>query len=237
MAGLNIIYEDQHILAIDKPAGIICFGENEYQENESSMAKMLLETYPEQAQIGEPPRYGIAHRLDKETSGLLLIAKDNETLSWLQEGFKDHGVSKTYLALVTGKLPQSQGTIEAVIGRHPSDRTKQAAFLPIDPQAQKKGIRPAITNWKKVKEFANYTLVEAQPETGRRHQIRVHFQFIGHPLTGDKVYGFKDQPLPQGLTRHFLHAAKVSLKNKDGQTLTLECPLPPDLEIVLKNLK
>lgn len=231
MNELRIIYENNHLLAVDKPAGIICFPENDFQKNEPSVASML-----EGLTNCEAPRHGIAHRLDKETSGILLVAKDEGTLHWLQKAFEGHDIEKHYTALVCGIIPQSEGEIDAMIGRNPADRTKQKAFLSIDPLARKKGSREAKTIWKKLKEYTGFTLIEAIPKTGRRHQIRIHFQFIGHPLAGDKIYSYKDNKTPQGLTRHFLHASLVKFKTPDGQEIKIASELPEDLDKVIKSL-
>lgn len=236
MAELSVIYQDKDILAIEKPAGIICFPETDLQASEDSIAQQLIKQFPELHIPEMAPRFGIAHRLDKDTSGLLLIGKNISAFNRLQKMFEEHKIEKRYLALVSGNVVQNQGTIDTLIGRSPSDRTKQAAFLPIDPLAKKQGSRPAITDWKKIKNYPNFTLIEALPHTGRKHQIRVHFQFIGHPLAGDKIYGFKNQSLP-GLERHFLHAHALKFEDQNGQVIEIKSDLAPDLKKVLENLE
>lgn len=235
MSELTLIYQDSDLLVVEKPAGIICFPENE--ESEPGLIAQIIKQFPDIAQVGSAPRFGIAHRLDKETSGILLVARNNEMLAHLQKCFEDRQTQKKYLTLVAGQVKQKEGEIDALIGRNPSDRTKQAAFLPIGPQAQKTGLRSAQTSWKKVQEFRGFTLLEAMPKTGRRHQIRVHMAFIGHPIAGDKLYSFKGQETPMGLNRHFLHAAYLKIPLPDGTSKEFRSPLPPDLQQIIDNLE
>ena len=199
------IYEDEDLLVIDKPAGII---------------------------VDYPLRI---HRLDKNTSGVLLIAKNEKALIFFQKQFKKREVEKKYIALVVGNVKNSQGRIETLIGRSQKDRRKQKAYLSFEPGAKLK--REAITEYKVLERFDGYTLVEVLPKTGRKHQIRCHFAYLSYPIAGDKMYGFKNQACPQGLNRQFLHASYIKIKLFTGKYKELSSPLPQDLKICLDNLK
>ena len=206
----KIVYEDENLLVIDKPAGV----------NSDDFQKRV-------------------HRLDKDTSGILLLAKNDEDLKFFQKQFKERKVKKKYLALVSGNLKNEKGKIETLIGRSPKNRLKQKIYLPFEPAAL--GKRTAITEYRVLKRFKEYTLVEVEPKTGRHHQIRCHFAYLGHPLAGDKIYGFKNQPVPEGLKRHFLHATYLKIKLPDGTpakagTREFKSELPPDLIKVLGDL-
>ena len=233
---LNIIFQDENILAVEKPAGIITLPD---EKNKSGVfLELLLNDFPEQKNVNE--RGGILHRLDKDTSGLILVAKNKESFNFLVKQFKTRKVEKKYLALVVGNLDGEKGVIETLIGRSPKDRKKQKAFLLHDPEAKRKGLRRAITEYKILKHFSdsknNYTLIEVLPKTGRKHQIRVHLVHIGHPIVGDKVYGFKNQPVPKGIDRHFLHASYLKIELQDGNEREFRCPLPGDLNGVVEGL-
>ena len=224
-----IIYQDNNLLVIDKPAGISVYGDK------NSLINILLRDYPELKQAGEAPRYGIVHRLDKDTSGLLIVAKNNESLIFLQKQFKNRRVEKKYIALSTGVIKQDGGTIETLIGRSPKDGKKQRAFFIAEPGSENK--RQAITEYRVVERYQGYTLLELCPKTGRKHQIRCHLEYIKYPMAGDKLYAFKRQPVPKNLTHHFLHARYLKIQLPDGQTKEFESKLPEDLKNVLKELK
>jgi len=202
---LNVLYEDENLLAVDKPPGV----------NSDNLK-------------------GRIHRLDQDTSGVLLIAKNKKALDFFQKQFKQRRVKKKYLALVIGTPKLEKGEIKGLIGRSPNDRRKQKVFSPLEPGAE--GKREAITKYRVIKKFKRYTLVEAEPKTGRKHQIRAHFAYLGHPLAGDKLYGFKNQPQPKGLKRHFLHASQIKIKLPSGKEKEIISPLPEDLKKVLKNI-
>ena len=202
----KILYEDSDLLVIDKPAG------------------MVTDDIPRRV-----------HRLDKDTSGILLIAKNDKTLEFLQKEFKEGRVIKKYLALVVGKLKAKEGVIETLIGRSPKDGRKQKVYFPHEPGTE--GKRKTKTEYKVLKEFKEFTLIEVEPKTGRKHQIRTHFAYLGHPIAGDKLYGFKNQPRPKNLKRQFLHASYLKIKLPDGEEKEFNCDLPKDLKEVLKNLK
>lgn len=229
---LKIIYEDDNVLVIDKPPGIIVFPEGKTEQK--TLIDYLIEKYPELKNTGPSPRFGIVHRLDKDTSGILLIAKNNKTLEFLQKQFKERKVSKRYIALVVGEVKENKGEIETLIGRAPKDRKKQKVYLEGEPNSQ--GKRRAETLYKVLGRFNDYTLLEIEPKTGRKHQIRCHLAWLHHPIAGDELYGFKNQPYPKELSRQFLHASylKVQLPTKK---IEFKSDLPEDLKKIIKNLK
>ncbi len=205
---LKTIYEDGNVLVVDKPAGMDIL----------AVIKLL------------PSGYNPAHRLDKDTSGIFLVAKNNEALNFLQKQFKQREVEKKYLALVVGELKPKRREIKTLIGRDPKDRKKQKAELPFSPGAQREGLREAITEYSVLKKFKEYCLIEVAPKTGRKHQIRVHLAYLGHPIAGDKIYGFKNQPCPENLKRQFLHAHYLKIQLPDGEIKEFKSELPDDLK-------
>jgi len=231
----EILYEDDNLLVIDKPAKVVVFPERKILKK--TLIDFLIENFPNLKNVGKPPRYGIIHRLDKDTSGVLLVAKNNQALSFFQNQFKEKKVIKKYLALVVGKIKENRGKIETLIGRDPKKRTKQKVYLPYTPESKKKGLREAITEYKVIKRFKNYTLLEVLPKTGRKHQIRCHLAFLSHPIAGDKIYKFKNQPVPKGLTRQFLHAFGIKIKLPNKSIKEFKSKLPKDLQKVLENLE
>jgi len=230
---MEIIYEDDDVLVVDKPAGIVVFPENKISEK--TLIDYLFKIYPNLKNVGKSPRYGIVHRLDKNTSGILLVAKNNKTLNFLQNQFQTGKVFKKYLALVVGNLKQNQGIIETLIGRSPGDRRKQKVYLPGEPDSQEK--RKAVTEYKVLQRFENYTLIEVEPKTGRKHQIRTHLAYLGHPISGDKLYEFKGQICPKGLKRQFLHANYLKIELPSGEIKAFESELPEDLRKVVLEIK
>ena len=230
---LKIIYEDDNLLVLDKPAGIIVYPEKERKEK--TLIDLLLEKYPNLKKVGKKPRYGIIHRLDKDSSGILLIAKNDKSLIFFQKQFKEKRVEKKYLALVTGIIKNNQGVIETLIGRAPKKRKIQKVYLPAEPGSA--GKRKAITEYKVIKRFKDYTLVEVSPKTGRKHQIRCHLSYLKHPIAGDKIYGFKNHPCPNELKRQFLHAYYLKIKMAEGSDKEFKSSLPNDLKQVIKNLE
>jgi len=202
----QIIYEDDDLLVIDKPAGMV---------------------------VDDIPRR--VHRLDKDTSGILLVAKNDKALEFFQKQFKERRIKKKYLCLVVGNLKNKEGEIKTLLGRSPKDRRKQKVFLPQEPGAL--GKREAITKYKVLERFKNYDLIEVEPKTGRKHQIRAHFSYLGHPIAGDKMYGFKNQPCPRNLKRQFLHASYLKIKLANGEFKEFNSELPSDLKLCLQNLK
>ena len=232
---LKILYEDNDALVIDKPAGIVVFPEGETKGN--TVIDALLEKYPDLKSVGEAPRYGIVHRLDKDTSGLLLVAKTTKVLIFLQKQFKNREVEKKYIALATGVIKEESGVIETLIGRSPADPRKQKAY-PIEVESSKLKVkRNAITEYKVLDRLNEYTLLQVQIKTGRKHQIRCHLAHIHHPIAGDKMYGFKDSPTPEGLTRQFLHSSYLKVQLLSGKVQEFNSDLPEELKKVLDNLK
>jgi len=231
---LKILYEDNDVLVIDKPAGVVVFPEGDIS-GEKTVIDYLLEKYPDLKKVGEAPRFGMVHRLDKDTSGVLLVAKTAEALIFLQKQFKNREVEKKYVALATGVVKEPEGTIHTLIGRAKSDPRKQAAHSL--EYSGKTGLREAITDYKVLERFAEYTLLGVQIKTGRKHQIRCHLAYLRHPIAGDKLYGFKDSPTPQGLERQFLHAGYLKIVLPNGQAKEFTSQLPQDLQIILNNLQ
>lgn len=243
---LNIIYEDDMLLVVDKPPGFAVSREDRLGNEEETIADLLLGQYPELEQLGEKMRYGIIHRLDKDTSGLLLVAKTKEAFTFFQSKFKERSVHKQYLCLVQGILKEDEGTIDAKLARSPNDRRKQKAFAPGTPGED--AAREARTKYRVVERFPAYTLLEVMPETGRKHQIRAHLAFLHHPIAGDKLYGFKGQTAPVNLNRQFLHASRLTVPIPPpptsgevvaggGSTKEFRSELPEDLQNVLDNLR
>lgn len=228
----KVIYEDENLLVVDKPAGITVAAEGEVKGK--TLINYLLEKYPFLAKTGSPPRYGIVHRLDKETSGILLIAKNNEALYFFQRQFKERKVIKKYVALVAGKVKEEDGVVKTLFGRTPGDSEKRKVYLPFEPGSERK--KEAITLYQVLKRFANYTLVKVIPKTGRTHQIRVHLAYLHHPIAGDKLYSFKDQISPSGLKRQFLHAYYLKIRLLDNEVAVFKSDLPEELKNVIKNL-
>jgi 23S rRNA pseudouridine1911/1915/1917 synthase len=239
---LKIIFENSDLLVIDKQAGFVVFPEGQTLKNkEKTLIDFLIEKYPELKNVGEPPRYGIIHRLDKDTSGILLVAKSNEALIFLQKQFINRKVEKKYTALVIGNIKEEKREIKTLIGRAKNDKRKQRVYPLTD--INQKGLREAITNFKVIQRIKDYTLLEVQIKTGRRHQIRCHLSYLHHPIVGDKMYGFKNQPTPENLTRQFLHASYLKIQlppngdRTNGKTEEFNSELPEDLKRILENLK
>jgi len=233
MKRIKIIYEDENLMVVDKPAGMVVYSED---KKDKDLIENLIKRFPYLKRVGNPPRYGVVHRLDKETSGVLLIAKNNKALKFFQNEFKQRRVEKRYIALTIGEIKENRGRIETLLGRSAKNGKKQKIYLPYEPRA--KGKRKAITEYKVLKRFGKkYTLVEVFPKSGRKHQIRVHFAGISHPIVGDKLYGFKNQPEPRGLERQFLHAEYLKITLPNGEMKEFASELPEDLREVLRELK
>jgi len=227
---LNIIYEDDFLLIINKPAGMVV-----HPGNGNWQGTMLNALLHHAAQLSNVPRAGIVHRLDKDTSGLLVVAKTIDAQINLIRQLQQHQVKRNYLALVLGQVTQN-GTVDQPIGRHPVQRTKMAVI--------KKG-KPARTHYQILEQFDGCTLLQCSLETGRTHQIRVHMHKIGHPLAGDPVYGGKpkktNQEIGQLLTifpRQALHAQQLELAHpKNDKIISWEAALPDDMNALLQTLR
>ena len=241
-----IIYRDKNLLALNKPAGLLVHGIAGNQK-EASLADWLLKHYPEVRTVGDDPvnRPGIVHRLDRDTSGVLLAALNQETFDYLKALFQKHLVQKTYLALVHGEVKEKSGSINKPIGLK-SGSTKRSVH-------GGKMKKEAITEYKVIKFFKlkgeDFTLLSVSPKTGRTHQIRVHLAAIGHPVAGDKLYGGK-RKMRGGLNRHFLHAQSIEftlpssppgrtggqgLYGQGGERIKFEADLPADLKSFLES--
>lgn len=224
---LDIIFENDDLIVVNKPAGMVVHPAAGHYSG--TLVNAVLGYDPDLEGIGGEERPGLVHRLDKETSGLIVLAKNERAHNWLQEQFRLRQVEKTYLALVDGKPPTPTGRVEAPIARDPSHRKKMAIVSP------GKG-REAVSEYKTLESFKNHTLLEFRPHTGRTHQIRLHCQFLGCPIVGDSVYG--KRTVTATINRHFLHAfrLKIILPN-EKQPRTFEADLPEELKNVLDEVK
>ena len=224
---LDILYEDDQVIVINKPSGMVV---HPGAGNQSGTAvNALLAHYPPIRNVGEADRPGVVHRLDKETSGVLIFAKTQKAYKWLVKEFKSRDIEKAYLALVDGQPPTPTGRIEAPIVRDPNVRTRMAVGL------RGEG-KPAVTEYFTLENFENHTYLEAHPITGRTHQIRVHLSYLGTPVVGDSLYGRRKPSVD--LDRFFLHARMLAIRlpgNRSPQTF--EAPLPPELQVVLDQLR
>lgn len=224
---LDVVFENSDVMVINKPAGMVVHPAAGHKTG--TLVHAVLGYEPEIEGIGGEERPGIVHRLDKDTSGLILLAKNDQAHRWLQEQFRLRKVSKSYLALVDGKPPTPTGRVEAAIGRDPSHR-KQMAIV-----AAGKG-REAISEYRTIESFPRHTLLEFHPLTGRTHQIRLHCAFLGCPIVGDRIYGRKQPSL--AISRHFLHAHRLEVTLPgERQPKTFEAPLGTDLAEVLEELR
>jgi 23S rRNA pseudouridine1911/1915/1917 synthase len=254
---LDVVYEDADLAVINKPAGMMVHagsGQNDDARSRGTLVNALLYRFKALSATGGDLRPGIVHRLDKDTSGLIVVAKNDRAHAALAEMFSSRQIKKTYVALVQGALERAKGTINTNIGRDPMRRTRMTAKPLGD-------ARTAVTHYEVVRRLANrfgkFTLIRVRIETGRTHQIRVHMASIGHPVVGDSLYGgagqLTDQVASQAATskaarrrseperlklgRNFLHAARLEFPHpKTGKLLQLEAPLPEELESFLTRL-
>ncbi len=276
---LNIIFENDDVIVIDKPAGLSVHPRQDknglplVQEINNTLISGLLSYYPAVASVGDsltspqfspskreeekfisiqsppfeggekegvtpsPIRPGIVHRLDKDTSGVMIIAKNQNSFDWLKKQFKERQATKKYLALVSGRPKEKQGEIKTLLQRASSDPTRQKVSIGEG--------KESLTLYKVIKEFKNYSLLEVSPKTGRLHQIRVHLTHLGHSVAGDAKYGQKSKSDFKGspksdfgklLTRQFLHATEIEITLPDGQKHVFSAPLPKELDDILKAL-
>lgn len=224
---LDIIFENDDLIVVNKPAGMVVHPAAGHASG--TLVNAVLGYDPDMEGIGGEERPGLVHRLDKETSGLIVLAKNERAHNWLQEQFRLRKVEKTYLALVDGRPPTPTGRVEASIGRDPSHRKKMAVLSP------GKG-REAVSEYKTLETFREHTLLEFHPHTGRTHQIRLHCSFLGCPIVGDAVYGKRNFTVD--INRHFLHAfrLKILLPN-EKEARTFEAPIPDELAKVLEDIR
>lgn len=234
---LAILFEDQDILVVNKPPGLVVHPGAGHRDG--TLLNALVHHCPDLKDIGEVSRPGLVHRLDKDTSGLLVVAKTALAHAALVAQFQVHAITKIYQALVWGRLPDTQGRIEKEVGRHPTARQKMSVHA-------RRG-RPAVTFWRVIQEFPGpLTLVQLSPQTGRTHQLRVHLASEGHPVLGDATYGggvsrLTGHPALTGLKalvhRQLLHAWRLGITHpRTGEPLTWETPLPEDFQAVLDKL-
>ncbi|MBI4919860.1 RluA family pseudouridine synthase [Candidatus Azambacteria bacterium] len=231
---LNVVYEDENVVVLNKQAGISVHPSA--NEPQGTLVNALIAKYPEIKNVGEDPiRPGIVHRLDKDTSGIMVVARNQKTFEFLKREWQEKLVVKKYLALVWGHLKKEEGEIISEIIRSPKDFRKRIVARPEKQKSGKIKGKLAITEYKVVEKFKDYSLVEVYPKTGRMHQIRVHMASLGHPVAGDKVYG-KGKKSPEGLVRQFLHAFYLRFFLA-GRSLAFEADLPEDLKRVLTKLE
>lgn len=231
---LEIIYQDKNLAAINKPAGLLTHPTAAAgEEKEKTLTDLLIKKFPEIKNVGDDPktRPGVVHRLDKDTSGIIVIARNQEYFEYLKNLFQTKDIQKTYLALAFGKITPKTGVIEKSISLKPGT-TKRTVY-------EGKMEKPAVTHYKVLRVYEKYddkySLVEIKPKTGRTHQIRVHLASIGHPLVGDSLYGNKNNPF--GLHRQFLHAQALEFSLPEGARLRLEADLPEDLQKIVDILE
>lgn len=219
---LSVVFEDEDLIVIDKPAGMTVHPAPGNEDH--TLANAVLSHAPAIEGIGGERRPGIVHRLDKDTSGLIVVAKNERAHAHLSDQFKNREVGKVYLALVVGHPSPPEADIDAPIGRHPHDRQRMAIVSTG---------RPAITRYRVVASYSRSTLVEARPRTGRTHQIRVHLASVGYPVVGDAIYG---RPA-EGLSRQFLHAFRLAFAHPaSGENVRFTAELPADLRSYLDRL-
>lgn len=223
---LDVVYEDEDVIAVNKPVGLVVHPAAGHPDG-TLVNALLYHCGDSLSGINGALRPGIVHRIDRDTSGLIIAAKNDFAHLALAEQLQDHSLYREYEAVCVGNLKEDQGTVNAPIARHPTDRKKMAVnFL--------QG-REAITHWTVLERFPGYAHIQCRLETGRTHQIRVHMAHIGHPLLGDVVYGSK-KPYP-GLAGQCLHARRLSfIHPRTGERLTLECPLPAWFQDILTKL-
>jgi 23S rRNA pseudouridine1911/1915/1917 synthase len=245
---LEILYEDEDVIAVNKPAGMTVHAGA--GNPRGTLVNALLGRGQSLSQSNDLLRPGIVHRLDKETSGVILVAKNDAAHAKLGEAFRRRAVKKTYIALVQGLLPAASGRIELAIGRDPSRRTRMAAVQKSRSGAALRTAREARTDWRALARIDSMTLVEIQLHTGRTHQIRVHFSALKHPVVGDTLYGaasqlhigtdrtsIRDKIALPSLGRNFLHAAKLGFAHpRTGAWLEVRAPLPSALHSFLQQL-
>ena len=224
---LDVVYEDDDVIVVNKPVGMVVHPAPGHSGG--TLVNALLHHCGDSLSgIGGELRPGIVHRIDRDTSGLIIAAKNDFAHQALSAQLQDHSLCRTYEAVVVGNLREDSGTVDAPIGRCPSDRKKMAVV--------RQGGRNAVTHWQVLERFPGYTYVRCRLETGRTHQIRVHMAYIGHPLYGDTVYGAK-KPAP-GMTGQCLHAVGLTFRHpRTGETVELSCPLNEEFTAFLRKLR
>ena len=224
---LDIVYEDDDLLVINKPKGLVVHPAAGHQDD--TLVNGLMFAFGDDLSgINGELRPGIVHRIDKDTSGLLAVAKNDFAHAFLASQLKDHSMARTYDAIVVGSFREDSGTVDAPIGRHPSDRKKMCVIA--------RNSKEAVTHWEVVKRYRGYTHIRCKLETGRTHQIRVHMAHIGHPILGDTVYGRKKPEL--GQDSQCLHAGALCFRHpRDGRPVMVFAELPPYFKEVIEKLE
>ena len=224
---LDIVYEDEDLLVINKPKGLVVHPAAGHQDD-TLVNGLLYALGDDLSGINGELRPGIVHRIDKDTSGLLAVAKNDLAHTVLASQLKDHSMARTYEAIVCGVLKEDSGTVDAPIGRHPSDRKKMCVT--------QRNSKSAVTHWEVIRRYRGYTHIRCKLETGRTHQIRVHMAYIGHPILGDTVYGHKKPEL--GQTSQCLHAGVLCFAHpRDGHPVVVYAELPQYFKDVLEKLE
>ena len=224
---LDVVYEDDDLLVINKPKGMVVHPAAGHEDG--TLVNALLHHCGESLSgINGEKRPGIVHRIDMDTTGLLIVAKNDFAHQKLSDQLKDHTLSRSYECIVRGGFREDEGTVNAPIGRHPTDRKRMAVTV--------KNSREAVTHWRVLARYGQYTHLQCRLETGRTHQIRVHMAHIGHPIAGDPVYGIKKPEL--GLTSQCLHAKELRfLHPRTDELVTVTCNLPEEFQNALKKLE
>ena len=224
---LDIVYEDEDVLVINKPKGLVVHPAAGHQDD-TLVNGLLFAMGDSLSGINGELRPGIVHRIDKDTSGLLAVAKNDLAHTVLASQLKDHSMARTYEAIVCGSFREDSGTVDAPIGRHPSDRKKMCVI--------QRNSKDAVTHWEVVARYRGYTHIRCRLETGRTHQIRVHMAHIGHPILGDTVYGHKKAEL--GQDSQCLHAGQLCFRHpRDGRPTLVFAPLPEYFQKVIEKLE
>ena len=224
---LDVVYEDSDVIVINKPKGLVVHPAAGHWSG-TLVNALMYHCKDSLSGINGELRPGIVHRIDMDTSGLLIVAKNDFAHQSLAEQLQDHSLARTYECIVVGGIKEDSGTVDAPIGRHPVDRKKMAVT--------EKNSKPAVTHWHVLERFSGYTRLQCRLETGRTHQIRVHLSWRNHPILGVTVYGHKKPEL--GLDSQCLHARELTFRHpRTGETVTVSCPLPEYFENVLKKLR
>ena len=222
---LDVVYEDGDVIVVNKPVGLVVHPAPGHPDG-TLVNALLHHCGGSLSGVGGALRPGIVHRIDRDTSGLIIAAKNDFAHLSLSAQLQDHSLHRIYEAVAVGNFREEAGTVDAPIGRCPSDRKKMAVVS---------GGRPAVTHWQVLGRYPGHTHLRCRLETGRTHQIRVHMAYIGHPLLGDTVYGAR-RPVP-GLTGQCLHAVSLTFRHpRTGEEITCACPLPAEFQAVLRRL-
>ncbi len=223
---LDVVYEDADVIVVNKPSGMVVHPAPGHPDG-TLVNALLYHCAGTLSGIGGALRPGIVHRIDRDTSGLIIAAKNDAAHQYLSAQLADHTLARTYECIVVGKLREDRGTVDAPIARHPTDRKRMAVVA---------GGREAVTHWEVIARYPGYTHVRCRLETGRTHQIRVHMAYIGHPILGDTVYGTKKE-VP-GLTGQCLHAVGLRfLHPRTHEVVELSCPLPDEFTRMLQKIR